>query len=106
MGKLAGEKADYVVVSNVDPYEDEPGPIIEDIVKAAEGTGRVREQNLFSIEDRRTGIGKALSLARKGDVVLITGKGAEQSIIIDGKKYSWDDRKVVREELKNILNKN
>ncbi len=106
MGKLAGEKADYVVVSNVDPYEDEPGPIIEDIAKAAEETGKVRDQNLFSIEDRRTGIRKALSLARKGDVVLITGKGAEQSIIIGGKKYSWDDRKVVREELEKILNKN
>lgn len=106
MGRLAGERADCVIVSNVDPYEDEPGPIIEDIAKAAEEAGKTKDKNLFLIEDRRTGIRKALSLAEKGDVVLITGKGAEQSIIIAGKRYSWDDRKVVKEELKKILNKN
>jgi UDP-N-acetylmuramoyl-L-alanyl-D-glutamate--2,6-diaminopimelate ligase len=102
MGRLAGEKADYVIVSNVDPYEDDPLPIIEDIVRAAEEAGKIRGNNLFAIEDRREGIRKALSLAGKGDVVLITGKGAEQSIIIGGKKSPWDDRLVVREELKNI----
>jgi UDP-N-acetylmuramoyl-L-alanyl-D-glutamate--2,6-diaminopimelate ligase len=103
MGRLAAEKASYVIVSNVDPYEDDPLPIIEDIARAAEEAGKIRGDNLFAIEDRRQGIGKALSLAGKGDVVLITGKGAEQSIIINGKKSSWDDRIVVREELKNIL---
>ncbi|MCL4405960.1 MAG: UDP-N-acetylmuramoyl-L-alanyl-D-glutamate--2,6-diaminopimelate ligase [Patescibacteria group bacterium] len=105
MGRLAGEKADYVIVSNVDPYEDEPMPIIEDIAKASEEAGKKRGENLFLIEDRRAGINKALSLAKKGDVVLITGKGAEQAIIIGGKKSPWDDRLVVREELRKVLDK-
>jgi hypothetical protein len=54
---------------------------------------------MFIIPDRRAGIRKALELAGKDDIVLITGKGAEQSIVVDGKSSPWDDRKVVREEL-------
>jgi len=105
MGELAGKMADYVICSNVDPYEDDPLPIAEDIAVAAEATGKSRNQDLFVILDRRTGIRKALELAKANDVVLITGKGAEQSIVIDGKSSPWDDRDVVREELGLILKK-
>ena len=103
MGELSGRLADYVFVTNVDPYEDDPKPIIEDIAVVAEKAGKVRGQNLFTIEDRRESIRKALSIAKENDVVLITGKGAEQSMIINGKSIPWDDRMVVREELKKIL---
>ena len=109
LGEISAKKADFVVISNVDPYEDDPKEICEDIAAAAEnpptGGGKIRNLDLFVIEDRREGIRKALSLANKNDVVLITGKGAEQSIIIGGKRYSWDDRVVVREELNKILKK-
>lgn len=104
MGECAGRLADYVVVTNVDPYDDDPGEIIENIVEAAEAAGKVRGRNVFAIEDRREGIRKALSLAEKGDIVCITGKGAEQSIIIKGECALWDDRLVVREELGVIAN--
>jgi len=103
MGELAAKMADYVIVSNVDPYEDDPKQILEDIAISSEKFGKVRGQNLFVIEDRKSGIRKALSLAKADDIVLITGKGAEQSIVIGGKKSSWDDRQVVREELRSIL---
>ena len=102
MGELAAKMADYVIVSNVDPYEDDPKQILEDIAVSSEKFGKVRGQNLFVIEDRKSGIHKALSLAKADDVVLITGKGAEQSIVIGGKRSSWDDRQVVREELKSL----
>lgn len=103
MGELSGKMADFVIVSNVDPYEDDPKQILEDIAISAEKFGKVRNQNLFVIEDRKLGIKKALSIAGQGDVVLITGKGAEQSIIIGKKSLPWDDRVVVREELKLLL---
>lgn len=102
MGELAAKMANYVVVSNVDPYEDDPKQILEDIAVSAEKFGKIRNQNLFVIEDRREGIKKALSLAKANDIVLITGKGAEQSIVIGGKHLAWDDRLIVREELKSI----
>ena len=107
LGEIAAKLADFVVISNVDPYEDDPKEICEDIAvtaenplrQSADGGGKIRGQNLFVIEDRREGIKKALSLAGQNDVVLITGKGAEQSIVIGGRHYPWDDRVVVREEL-------
>jgi UDP-N-acetylmuramoyl-L-alanyl-D-glutamate--2,6-diaminopimelate ligase len=102
MGELSAKMADYVVCSNVDPYDDDPTPIVEDIAVAAEKFGKVRGKDLFVIEDRRSGINKALSLAKSGDVVLITGKGSEQSIIIGGVSSPWDDRLVVREELEKV----
>lgn len=102
MGELAARMADIAVVSNVDPYEDDPKEIAEDIAAAAEKNGKLRDTDLFVIEDRRSGIRKALSLAQAGDIVLITGKGAEQSIVIGGAASPWDDRLVVRGELKKL----
>jgi UDP-N-acetylmuramoyl-L-alanyl-D-glutamate--2,6-diaminopimelate ligase len=102
MGEIVGRGADYVICSNVDPYEDDPLPIADDIAFAAENVGKRREENLFVILDRREGIKKALSLAGSGDVIMFTGKGAEQSMIIGGKTIPWDDREVVLEEIKKI----
>jgi UDP-N-acetylmuramyl tripeptide synthase len=61
------------------------------------------DYDLFEISDRREAIAKALTLAEKDDLVLITGKGAEQYICLaNGKKIPWDDRRIVREELSKI----
>ncbi len=106
LGEIAGKYADFIIVSNVDPYEDDPKEICEDIAVAAEKFGKTRGKDLFVIEDRREGIGKAISLASKNDIVLITGKGSEQSIVIGGKRYPWDDRVIVREELNKLKLKN
>ena len=101
LGKLAGEKADYVIVTNEDPYDDDPQIIIDQVAVGAEHVGKKINDNLFKILDRREAIKKALSLAGEGDVVLITGKGSEQAICAaDGEKIKWDDREVAREELK------
>ena len=87
----------------MDPYDDDPQQIIEDIAVSAERHGKIRGANLFAIQDRREGIRKALSLARGGDIVLITGKGAEQSMVVRGESIPWDDRTVVREELRTLV---
>ncbi len=102
MGKATAELADYVIVSNVDPYDDPAMEIIEDIATAAEAGGKKRDEDLFTIEDRREGIKKALELTRAGDIVLITGKGAEQSMLIKGEETPWDDRKITKELLLEI----
>ncbi|MFH1188097.1 MAG: UDP-N-acetylmuramoyl-L-alanyl-D-glutamate--2,6-diaminopimelate ligase [bacterium] len=99
MGEVAASMADFVVVSNVDPYDDDPKLILEDIAGAVEKGGKSRDKNLFVVEDRREGIAKVLSLANENDIVLITGKGAEQSMFVGGKVLAWDDRVVAREEI-------
>lgn len=102
MGEICAKGSDIIILSNVDPYEDDPMDIINDIKKGAIKTGAKEGKNMFIVPDRREGIRKALQLAKKEDLVLITGKGAEQSIVIGGKSSPWDDRKVVREELAKL----
>lgn len=102
LGHAAGEKADYIIVSNVDPYSDDPLPIAEGVAVAAREKGKRDGEDLFVILDRREGIKKALSLAKENDIVLITGKGAEQSMIIGGKSIPWDDRTITRELLEEL----
>ena len=99
MGEICAKGSDIIILSNVDPYEDDPMGIINDIKKGALKAGAKEGKSMFIVPDRREGIRKALQLAKKDDLVLITGKGAEQSIVIGGKSSPWDDRKVVSEEL-------
>lgn len=100
LGKMAGEKADIVIITNEDPYDDDPMGIINDVAVGAIEAGKIIDKDLFKILDRREAIAKALSLANKGDLVLVTGKGSEQRMAVkDGKYILWDDRSVIREIL-------
>ncbi|MFA4942184.1 MAG: UDP-N-acetylmuramyl-tripeptide synthetase [Patescibacteria group bacterium] len=100
LGDIAGRQADYVIVTNEDPYDEDPLDIIAEVFSGAVKAKKIEGQNLFKIVDRREAIRKALSLASAGDIVLVTGKGSEQAICLArGKKIAWDDRRVVKEEL-------
>ncbi|MCX6797459.1 MAG: UDP-N-acetylmuramoyl-L-alanyl-D-glutamate--2,6-diaminopimelate ligase [Candidatus Doudnabacteria bacterium] len=100
LGQLAGKAANVVIVTNEDPYDDDPGEIINEVAAGAESTGKKLNQDLYKILDRREAIKKAILMARENDLVLITGKGAEQKMAVaNGQYIDWDDRKVVREQL-------
>jgi UDP-N-acetylmuramoyl-L-alanyl-D-glutamate--2,6-diaminopimelate ligase len=103
MGVIAAKGSDYVIICNVDPYNDPPMQIIEDIARGATEAGAKLGKDMFCIEDRREAIAKALSLAKKGDMVLITGKGTDPYIMrAHGTKEPWSDYKVAGEELAKI----
>ncbi len=104
LGKIAGNNADIVIITNEDPYDEDPELIIDQVSLGAEKAGKKNKVDLFRIIDRREAIAKAVSLAETGDIVLVTGKGNEQAICVaGGEKIDWDDRVVVREILaKNI----
>lgn len=100
LGELAGKKADFVIVANEDPYDEDPEIIIDQVASGAVAAGKILNENLFKMQDRREAIAKALFLAGNGDIVLITGKGCEQAICAaGGVKIPWDDRKEVEKEL-------
>ena len=103
MGAICAKGSDIIILSNVDPYDDDPEVILADIAEGALGAGAEKNKSMFIVPDRREGIRKALQLAQKDDLVLITGKGAEQSMEIGGQSIAWDDRKVVREELAKLV---
>ncbi len=104
LGRLAAENADIVIVTNEDPYDDDPMTIINDVARGARDGGKKDDENLFMILDRGEAIKKAVALASAGDLVLVTGKGAEQAMCVaGGKKIPWDDRAKLREAIaKNI----
>lgn len=102
MGYAAGEKADIVILTSDDSYEETPESIIADISQYVQEKGKQENINLFLIADRRQAIQKAFQLATKNDIVLLTGKGAEQFMITNEGNIPWDDRAVAREELKKL----
>lgn len=97
MGKIADEACEKVILTNEDPYDEDPRSIIDMI---ARDMRRVPE----IIMDRREAIRHALSLAKKGDAVLISGKGTDPYIMgPHGTKTPWSDAAVVREEIERLL---
>lgn len=95
MFDIAKKMADYMIVTTDDPHTEDPKKIIEDIIKNGD-----LSENIFSIVDRHQAIGKAISLAQKGDIVVIAGRGHEKVQDFNGKNVPLDDREVVRNILK------
>lgn len=100
IGRLAAEKEDVVIVTNEDPYDEDPRSIIEEVAKGAADAGKVEDKNLHLIDDRQDAIDKAIELAREGDVVLLTGKGSEPVMAVaGGKKVPWSDKEAALKAL-------
>ncbi len=94
-GAIAEEFCDEVILTDEDPYDEDPEKILEDISAGFSGTVPARK-----ILDRRQAIHEALRMAGAGDTVVITGKGAEPWMMkANGSKIPWDDRVVAREAL-------
>lgn len=107
LGRMAGKFSDYVIATNEDPYDDDPMEIINEVAQGAQEVGKKENINIFKILDRREAMHKAFSLAKDFDLVLITGKGCEQAMVVkNNEKISWDDRRVAREELRKVFQKN
>ena len=94
MGNISATIADYSVITSDNPRTEEPDAILADIV---EGLPDGASYDL--IQDRRTAIGRAIELAKAGDLVTIAGKGHEPYQEINGVRYDFDDREVAAEFL-------
>jgi len=95
MGAVADKHADIVILTNDDVYHEDENEIIEMIASGIE-----REDRLHKIPDRKEAIFKALEEAAFGDLVVISGKGGEEVIVIGDKKIPWDDREIVKDFFK------
>ncbi|MEJ0021678.1 MAG: UDP-N-acetylmuramoyl-L-alanyl-D-glutamate--2,6-diaminopimelate ligase [Candidatus Doudnabacteria bacterium] len=104
LGRLAAG-ADMVILTTDDPYDENPEKIINEVATGCIEKGKKLNEDLFKITDRREAIAKAFSLAGQNDLVLITGKGAEQTMAVKNGYIPWDDREVAREELKKSIKK-
>lgn len=97
MGRIAETYCDEVILTNEDPYDEDPQAILAAMAKG------MQEKTPRMILDRREAIRTALSLARAGDAVLVTGKGTDPYIMeANGAKTPWSDAQVVGEELERL----
>jgi UDP-N-acetylmuramoyl-L-alanyl-D-glutamate--2,6-diaminopimelate ligase len=100
MGAVAGRLSDLIVVTSDNPRSEDPLKIIEEIQRGLTvDTRRDTAQRMLTYVDRREAIGKAIELARPGDVVLIAGKGHEKYQIIGRDVRPFDDVAVARDAL-------
>jgi len=112
MGEIASRYCDEIFLTDEDPYDEPPERIISDIqsgITNYPARGRLRRPSAdrqlpitHVILDRKEAIRSAITAAKSGDAVIITGKGAERFMVKAGKKIPWSDREVVEE----ILNEN
>lgn len=99
MAKIAAELSDKVILTSDNPRDEEPEAIIHEMEA---GIPYSRKRSVLSITDRKQAIRTACSLAEKGDIILIAGKGHETYQEIKGVKYPFDDKKVLTETLNEI----
>jgi UDP-N-acetylmuramoyl-L-alanyl-D-glutamate--2,6-diaminopimelate ligase len=104
MGKIADEYCGQIILTNEDPYDEDPNKIVEDIKKG------IKNKPVQVIMNRREAIDKAIKFAKSAlddhnrIAVLITGKGTDPYIMgPNGSKQEWDDATVAREELKKVF---
>lgn len=95
MGKLAGQIADYTVITSDNPRDEDPLTIINEITQGISHTN----SSFITIENRKQAIIHAIKTATEKDVVLIAGKGHEQYQEIKGIKYTFSDFDVIDELL-------
>ena len=98
MGRAAGRIADVSVVTSDNPRSEDPAAIAETVLEGVDAAGGRRVLEL----DRGRAIERALGMARRGDVVLIAGKGHENTQTIGGRALPFDDRVVAAEALTRL----
>jgi UDP-N-acetylmuramoyl-L-alanyl-D-glutamate--2,6-diaminopimelate ligase len=100
MGKIAGRLADNVVITRDDNRSESIDVINRAIVAGLHQAGREPDVNYVVLSDRSEAIRYACNLAEAGDLVLITGKGHERTLNVDGQDLPWNEEAVAREAIR------
>ena len=98
MGEVSGRLADLTIITSDNPRDEDPQAIIDDIKTGIEKT----DGKYMEIIDRREAIKYAIEHGKKGDVIVLAGKGHEDYQEIKGKKYPMDERVIIAEILEEL----
>ena len=98
MGEVSGRLADFTIITSDNPRFEEPLDIIADIVTGIEKT----DGEYIKIPDRKEAIKYAIENGRKGDIIVLAGKGHEDYQEIKGVKYPMDERMLISEVLEEL----
>jgi UDP-N-acetylmuramoyl-L-alanyl-D-glutamate--2,6-diaminopimelate ligase len=103
MGRAAVEYSDVVILTSDNPRTEDPMAILQEVeIGVRDALARRSHVQYHLVPDRREAIGAAIREARRGDMVLIAGKGHEDYQIIGTKKFHFDDREVAREAIQQL----
>lgn len=100
MGSIAGKLADLVVLTAEDPRTESAEDIIDQIAAGTLQAGRMEGRDFWRIADRGAAIKQAVDLAEPGDLVVVAGKGHEQSMCYGTTEYPWSDHEALRAALR------
>ena len=100
MAQTISRFADFMIITNEEPYHEDPQKIIDEI--SAGIRNKKENEEFWKIAGRREAIRKALKIAKAGDIIAITGMGAQESMVVGDKKIPWNDKNVIEEELAKI----
>ncbi len=103
MAETSGELADITILTAEDPRTESLDSILEQMCLGVREHGGVEGKTFFAIPDRGDAIAFAVEIARKGDVVIVCGKGHEQSMCFGEIEYAWDDRTALQAALARFL---
>lgn len=104
-GELAGQYCDEVVITEEDDRDVDGNEIMEQIATGAEKAGKVRDKNLFLVHDRTEAIEFTVNRARRGDTVILLGKGHEKTIERADGEHEWDEIGTAHAAVKKKLKK-
>ena len=99
-GEILGKNSDVVIITEDDSRDEDPEVIASEFVKGAEKAGKVIDKDLFKELNREKAIALAIKIAKKGDLVLILGKGHEKTILRADGPHDFEDIKIVKKYLK------
>jgi UDP-N-acetylmuramoyl-L-alanyl-D-glutamate--2,6-diaminopimelate ligase len=103
IARAVAEAADYAMITNEDPRGEDPEAILDEIAAALKSMGWSEKRKFWRELDRRQAIEMAFARAAPGDTVLLAGKATEPSIVIGTTHWPWDERRIARELLQDLL---
>ena len=101
-GEILAKNSDIVIITEDDSRDEDPEKIAAGFIQGAEKQGKKLDKDLFKELDRKKAIEMALKIAKKGDLVLILGKGHEKTILRADGPHDFEDTKVAQKILKTL----
>jgi UDP-N-acetylmuramoyl-L-alanyl-D-glutamate--2,6-diaminopimelate ligase len=100
-GTISGIFADTIIITNDDVYDTPPTEIAADIMRGIESLGKKKKaSSVLTVLDRKAALQKALEIAEPKDLIIVTGKGNEQFLVLPGnKRIDWDEKRVIEDLL-------
>jgi UDP-N-acetylmuramoyl-L-alanyl-D-glutamate--2,6-diaminopimelate ligase len=100
-GKISAGLADIIIITNDDVYDSDPEEIANNVKEGIAEALPKKVSEVLTVLNRKEAIEKSVAIAKEGDIIIFTGKGSEQFLVLPGdQRIAWDEASVIREAAK------